>query len=777
MAERPTPYSIAVCALIALRSDPSSSLHDIELNSQEDSLSSFLAVFGNAPNADLVPWLKQMRQQVPEVCHLLMDTLTMACESVDSLVDLMESLRVAISEGLVDAVSAHGVFLRQICLGFEELSFESVTLLWQHLKDQLGQLRIENNNYYYKPLNSSWPLSTEQMERMLRQDCLNLEHGTTDDTNHTNISHPNKNHNRSFESVELEIRSILEKDPELPAAYFLRFLNCLKHGERVGALDALHQYFDHAMVQHTSPKDILQFSAILLAVTHSSFGDKGLALMATEEAVRVAQQSKDAACVAFALGWLFENNGHGTAERRELLKRCATRAGQGRLRPLVAGSNLALAKHYLEEDRRTPAAAWNSLFEVNSEPTTDPNLPNVDRPTYMPPLPKEAMESLARQQLVAAGIWDAFGMPALSGLSSIVALNGHNDLSSEDVLTAIQNVSRLALYGTPSNLLSGGKLDLESPSEGHDCVYAKAISTLMQLRQHFSPSNSNFDDSFLHNTALLLHEWAVNRGDLDDAKALEIVLDSYLHPGLANFDQLRVDIGMQKCLLLCREQNWEKARELGSCMLEICQVKMLKSHRARLLIQLAILQLESNPKEFISAVPPLLEALSLCESCEMHGLHAAALSVLSKVFLRLLNPKRSLSLLRATIPTLQTREHVWFQADAFLTEAKCHLQLANTSKASMSKKRFQAAITGLGKSQELFVRCQDFLRLREVLYLQARVFSLLGKVNEREAVSKRFTDICEYLRSRSCAKTSCASSILDALVDPSKLNRLVERAM
>jgi hypothetical protein len=175
----------------------------------------------------------------------------------------------------------------------------------------------------------------------------------------------------------------------------------------------------------------------------------------------------------------------------------------------------------------------------------------------------------------------------------------------------------------------------------------------------------------------------------------------------------------------------------------------------------------------MSALPPLLEALFMRERCEMHGLHAAALSVLSKVCLRLQNSKRLHAIIKATIPMLLQREHIWFQAEAFLTQAKCHLQLANTNKSATRKKRLQAAIIGLGKSHGLFVRCQDFFRLREVLYLQARVYSRLENVVEREAVSKRFTDICEHLGSRSFA----SSSILDALVDPYKLQRLVERSM
>ena len=153
--------------------------------------------------------------------------------------------------------------------------------------------------------------------------------------------------------------------------------------------------------------DILQFSAILLAMTHSTFGDSDLALMATEEAVRVAQQSKDTACVAFALGWLYEHHGQDDVQRRQLLERCATRASAAgisaatmtankpgqphlhhmhqqqqmsqaaqanaaraqQLRPLVSGAHLALARHDLLDEVAAAAAGDNEATARSSHTT------------------------------------------------------------------------------------------------------------------------------------------------------------------------------------------------------------------------------------------------------------------------------------------------------------------------------------------------------------------------------------------------------------------------
>ena len=61
----------------------------------------------------------------------------MASSSMDSLIDCMESIRRAYVDGLVDETSAHGIFLRKVCLGFDQLSFETTAILWSDLQEEM----------------------------------------------------------------------------------------------------------------------------------------------------------------------------------------------------------------------------------------------------------------------------------------------------------------------------------------------------------------------------------------------------------------------------------------------------------------------------------------------------------------------------------------------------------------------------------------------------------------------------------------------------------------
>lgn len=922
MAQRPNPHAVGICALIALYSDPNSHLH--ELKDDEGSMigtldnrvvlfldESVLGVKENNIAINGVPekengsvlgatgfdvltfWLIRVKRRLgTQAAELLIETLYLASESVDALMDLFESLKGAIHEGLVDATSLHGLYIRQFCLGFDELSFESAILLWQVLKERVSIIQQTSLDEKIDvegatPISSgygnssvwSWPLSMEQMQCILRQDCIQFEMNqgrdncddnlpgiNNDNRVKTIVSQYPSNRNRaqsSFEQVEVYIRETLKDNPELPAAHFLRYLNCLRHGERMGALDALHEYFDHSMVKRAvdsnhnmldgvggarMSKDILQFSVILLAMTYSSFGDSNLALLATEEAVRVAQQSKDAACVAFALGWLYEHHGQGTAERRELLRRCASRASQGQLRPLVAGAHLTLAKHALrgesyfggnilgssmtttiidEKNDSIPqegrwSTSWNQLLQVTAEPSSD-NSGVLDRPTYLSQNPKEVSEGMTLQRLVSAGIWDSLGMPAMSKWASNAALNEEDELSYEDLIAAAQNISRCALFGsspTTTKKIENGQRRRRRLESGCDvptvekntvtiinpsCCYARAVSAILQLRIELRLEGNQMEEPILHSLALIFHEWAINRGDLDDAMALQMLLDSCLRPGLQNIDQFYADIRMQKYLYNCRTRNWDRAKEIGISLLKYSKSKGLLKIEARILIQMAITELEADRKQSATALSPLLEALAVCEKWEMHDLHAVAMSILAQIFLRLQNPKRTIAIIDATLPSLIQREHIWFQAEAYLTLSKAHLKFdvcslppnstmkqtssksgSNTNSTTtqpqlISKRRLQCALRGLNKCMHLFEECHDRDRLREVYYLQAQIHSLLSNAKKRNEMSEKYIKLGRARRynmvNTDDDRLCCPLDILDALRNPLSIQVLVGRSI
>jgi len=407
-------------------------------------------------------------------------------------------------------------------------------------------------------------------------------------------------------------------------------------------------------------------------------------------------------------------------------------------------------------------------------------------------------------------------MPAMGTWASKAALNQEDDLSYEDLLAAIQNISRSALHGSP--LTNHGKTkvgELRRFQRQHQggcdgasgkkdvvtgvyasCSYARAACAMLQLRDELRLGGNDLEEPILQSLALILHEWAVNRGDLDDAMALQTMLDSYLHPRLQNRDQLYADIRMQKYLYSCRSQNWERAREIGTSLIKYCEKKGLLKNQAQILIRMTIAELEADRKQTTTALPPLLEALAMCEKWEMHGLHAVAMSILAQIFLRLQNPKRAIAIINSILPTLTQREHVWFQAEAYLTLSKAHLKFnANVSStrsakekksskigmnATSDKRRLKDVLHGLDKSMHLFEECHDRHRLREVYFLKAQIHSMLSNTKKRDLMAEKYVKLGSISR---CNTTNTNDdvpfrrTILDSLSNHLAIQVLIGRSI
>ena len=827
----------------------------------------------------------------------------MASSSLDALMDFMVTLQQSVTNALplIDATSVSGRYIQSVCcLGFAELSFSETARLWNHFRSQVNEAiaaietRETNNdaraavctkNFETKSrTNDEWSLSHDQMENLLRHECHRS--GPMDE----------------LAMTEDGISHVLQDHPELPSAHFLRFLHCLRSKERVGAMDALHAYSDYVLIRrrhnHSSSSNtltpgcgeenrnialehqqILQFAAILLAGLHYETGDVTLARLATDEAVRVAQQSHaDAtACVAYSLGWLSQTTtgasvfaaaasiaseewgrndsslSYGNA--REWMARCVERSVEGNLRSLVAGANLSRVRQLLENSLllmsnrnrglagigspgsnavvsgsspSSPFAvvqtAWSLLSAAASTESTETaaasahfNPPN-DRPMNMMHLDhsQDALRILAQQRVLMAAVWDAYNQPSSSGLASFLALllssspishpsrplqlkQGqpvHVDkmdrdmnevdnclLSPSYVATSIQNVARTALYGSEQTVLLGWyncrskeRTVIKDSASTYDCdcVYGKAVLQISHLRRVFGVLPD--DSSVIQETALILHEWAVRRGDLMDAQAWMRFMLSNIHPGMANNAQIQIDVRIQESLLLSAQKKWDEATHILKEQLHVCKMIGFPTQTAWVLLRLAYLLIQSSAdnemqqellSNVVNALPFLFECLEVCDEHGMDGLHAVAMSVLAQVHVRMARYDSAIAIVEAVLPKVLQQGHVWFQAEVYLTLAKAYLmRLKRLNKADSVKKGkslervrnvsslrtkqqesvLKMAIQALSQSEELFSRCQDGMKLKEVCYLKAHSWNMMPQATkEREEASQRFLAVSKYL--------------------------------
>jgi tetratricopeptide (TPR) repeat protein len=684
MAERPTPASIAISTLIALFIDPSSPLEDhVSGESKQKLLNCLNRVVRTPHHLTITQFLNQIENA--SATEMLIESLLAASSSIDGLVDLMMSIQAVETDGEL------GTFVRKVCLGFDQLSFETMAHLWEALQSQ-----IENhmNGERDSSSSESWPLSPLQKQELLRLKCLTLDEAVW---------------NQSPDEVQIQVEALLEQEHEIPAAHFLKFLNNIQRGNKTGALDALHQYFDYAMIAERKDMKrqvVLHYATLLLAAVYQEFGDTELSQVATEEAIHIAQQSGDPACVAHALSFLYQSTGSSNNKnnRNVILQRCAVRALQGKLRPMVAGANMALA----QAAAPSVPAAWNSLLDA----TTDQPSQSMDRPTHMEDLASapEALEILGKASLVGAGIWDSLGFRNLAGLNTEVALECYGQyLPSATKDSAFQSLARKALVGP---ILE------ESPL----CRYGLALMTVMHQGNAYG-------------TLLLLHEWAVRRGEYGHAETLIQVLYSRLHPREPNYEDAKIEVVAQHAFLLARQGWIVKAKKKLEELVEQCSVEKKIVHQGHLLIQLAVALLDANMLEFRSAVHPVRECLKLAMENSMDVMHATATSLMAIIHYRLAKTHSAIAMLKGVLPTLRQNGNAWFVGEAYLTLAKCYLK----------REAANSAMEHLEKSQRYFMECQDLVRLRDVYYLQSRLYNKMKVLDKRDECATLFVDVSRQL--------------------------------
>ena len=749
----PSPYSLSLTALISLHCEqPEASplYSDLEdpFKSHERVQLFLQGVLNGESFAEAMLSSRTVKSLIDsiqleageEISSNFLNFLEVASASIDSLVDLMALARNATLAGAVDAMSLTGSFVRQVSLGFEESPFDVVARLWKCFKSEVQQAASLPGTTQTQRT-SEWIQHPDQIESGLRHLLQNegsmdgiVKSIFEDDPTSSNSNDANASH------------KLLEQG-NLPSLHLLKFLNSTRQGERVESIEQLHSYFDRALVRSQEDGDskgtsrhLMQFAPVLLSALHCKTGNTEISKLATEEAARVAQNSQDPACVAFALGWLYENSlSSGHLGDANILNRCAHRASEGNRQNLLTGAELLRVRQALassKRDQRNASQAWGHLFDAISELPSTEAASNYDRPTRTTHVPnaKVCLAAMARQRIVASAVWESFGQNTAAALSSLICLLCHENLSSEDARSAIQNVARHSLSGSQSllrTILDGKtkrmtqKPNIPAASKGDEdvCVYGRAVSNLAELGQVFGLS---LTEELGRQIYLILHEWAVRRGDFQDAEELMSLLLSNLRPLERKAMKPLQQMKLQEAFMYSQQGEFGKSRVVMNDLLSSYKGDISTPDEARLLLHRAIHHIGSAPEYCVNAIAPVVECLSLCKQFHLDGTQGPALAVLGHMLFGMNETELSLSTLRVAILALLQSDHVWFQGHAFLTIAKCHLRLAKQAPGSSGrspKRKVRSALKYLARAESVLSSCHDAKGLKEIYYLQARLYA------------------------------------------------------
>lgn len=222
----------------------------------------------------------------------------------------------------------------------------------------------------------------------------------------------------------------------------------------------------------------------------------------------------------------------------------------------------------------------------------------------------------------------------------------------------------------------------------------------------------------------------------------------------------------QSSLLFRQRGEYDKAKAFTRRACWLANQNGLLNHLGWNLLQLSLVELDAACTPTIAperALPPLLECLELSERYSMDPLRALAMSTLSKVILYMGGGKaqryrRARALLLASMPLVMQHGHIWFQGEALLTLAKCYLAEATArddcfdrhagASTSVPLTLRQNALSKLKRSARKFEEIEDIQRLRQVYYLQARVYNVLQKSKERNEAATMFSRLTVAMSER-----------------------------
>ncbi|KAH8044849.1 hypothetical protein JL722_14508 [Aureococcus anophagefferens] len=528
------------------------------------------------------------------------------------------------------------------------------------------------------------------------------------------------------------------------------------------ALDALHRYFDYARARGgpRSPNDaksargVAQYAALNLAAVHVRFGHHGLAAIAIDEAVRVAQQRHDHACVTFALSWLKhvdeqereadadrhgpplpgEDDGGGAnadAPRRGPGQGAGARRPRGGVDARVHGrATKALevpgerdgpAAHHLamtpqQRLARDAEQRRRGLLGEAEGAGLGKDAAITERRTVATDAPRTVVaQAAAKRHAVAGGVWTHFGFRRMSNL----ARGARAPRAAADGDAAASCPTRSAR----ARDLAFAALATSARERGarRRVAYAVALRRLERLgptRRTACPRTSPSARSTCSSSS----------GRCTAARTSAEALASLLGVSPVQADlgpEAHVEAVRASARLLARRERWERAVKTMNELERYCGRKGLWAQQAECLMLGAHWRLDACPQSPVPALSPALRCLALCEKFALDHLHAEAAFALGRVNVYLGSVAKARSLIQGALPKLLGHSHVQLQGDAWyaLAETELREKAYATKSPEIHKdvvaeglKDFSRPLTYYGRALEAFTYVQNWKRMQDAHY-------------------------------------------------------------
>lgn len=650
-------------------------------------------------------------------------------EGVAGIMDLVQSIEKLLTgdastndQALVNRSSVIGLMLRSIYLYFDKLTFSEVSQLRQIYTHyyQAGECRLKDvdsdssvdmcmdgdksaDDYKLPSV-----LPTEFQKLNVVEDIGKVSRKQADlfIAMQANLIETNESEAYAPKELQQHVKRILRSNPDLSEAHYLSFLNCMRVKEVVGAMDSLYASFNQAVIEFVasgkqSQEEInkgFRTAALNLAALHARLGHREEALSAIKEAITMAQEANDHVCLQHALSWLCRVS---PADKERLLEKCISKCGDLHLDYL---SSLGIQAFSQLQHSNKPAAVFELL--ARSDVLNAKN---------------SIVELLATSYVNKAAVWASYGRAGLSSTLSqlLLQLNtsdpsrGGKVYSGEAIAIALSNVSlALASYGY---------------SNACDKLLAKAESLFPVTRSQHCRIWQMTRSRILFQRAISSADWTVAETAVESLSSLEAP-----------------DAGLALSELYFHQGHVTEARSELEPIISSQSVSSDVRTRAWLLLA-DIHCLSGDPA---GAIPHLTSATSLAADHRHDHLHCLAVLQLAHCQLLLGCPARAYQLTLRCLAPILAHGSLVDCSRARLLAAKCRIAASGDLNNAEKRAELLEGSKMLTEAREGFEKAGAWSRVKDCLYILARLYHGLQLDQERNLAAQEYKKLDEIYPTR-----------------------------
>lgn len=626
------------------------------------------------------------------------------------------------TESEAHKTSVVGLFMRHMVLAYNKLSFSQVYKLYTALQQYYQSYERKDSPATEPAEDTDMELTnTEELGGKMEKEELDLEPSDDEVSTRGPLSQKQAEYflaqqayllkndeNKALDPAALqkELNNMLKFNPDFAEAHYLSYLNSMRVQDIFNSTDSLLHYFDRLILPGGDSKSngdegcgrSLRYAALNLAALHCRFGHYQQAELALQEAIRIAQESNDHVCLQHCLSWLYlleQMKGSDST-----LTEHAVKMAVHFCLPYLA----SLGIQSLVQQGAVGGKTANKLMDA---------LKDTDLLHWKHSLSELIDISIAQK----TAIWRMCGKSTMA-------------LQQAQVLLSMNSLEPVNL-GVQQNNSEAFAVALCHLSELHaeQGLFAAASEILKHLRERFPPHSQHAKLWMLCDQKIQFDR-AMNDGKYHMADSLVV--------GIAALSKTE-GLYRKALVLKARNQTTEAYKVLQRLLL-YCE--KIKGTEMTIRVMLSLAELHWSSSCHAVALPLLLRSLAV--SREYHLQYLASECILHLAFSQLMLgiPEQALNILHMAIEPILAHGALLDKGRAMLLVAKCQIVTASSEPSKQQKTQaLEVAVLNLEEAGTYFTKVDCKERVRDIYYLQARLYHSLGKTAERNKCAMLFRQL------------------------------------